>query len=53
MTNPLPAGTTAQEKMRRQIAAILEANPQAIYPCLLALSDATATFDPRRQAGAA
>lgn len=49
---PLPAGTEDQEALRRDIAAILEANPHVIYPALLALSDATATFDPRRQGAA-
>lgn len=46
---PLPAGTPDQEKMRTAIAAILEANPHAIVPCLLALSDATAAHDPRHR----
>ena len=45
---PLPAGTDAQERMRTAIADILTANPAAIVPCLLALSDATAAHDPRR-----
>lgn len=45
---PLPAGTAEQEKMRRDIAAILTKNPEAITPYLLALSDATAAHDPRR-----
>ena len=39
---PLPAGTPDQEKMRAAIADILTANPHAVIPCLLALSDATA-----------
>lgn len=47
---PLPAGTPDQEKMRRDIAAILTKNPHAITPCLLALSDAVAEHDPRRDA---
>ena len=46
---PLPAGTPDQEKMRRDIAAILEANPHAVIPCLLALSDATSAHDPRNR----
>ena len=47
---PLPAGTPDQEKMRRDIAAILTKNPHAITPYLLALSDAVAAHDPRRDA---
>ena len=46
---PLPAGTDDQERMRTAIADILTANPAAIVPALLALSDATAAHDPRRQ----
>lgn len=44
---PLPAGTDDEERMRRDIAAILTKNPESIVPCLLALSDATAAHDPR------
>lgn len=47
---PLPAGTDGEEKMRRAIADILAANPEAIYPALLALSDAFAEHDPRPRA---
>lgn len=46
---PLPAGTPDQEKMRAAIADILTASPELIYPCLLALSDATSHHDPRRR----
>ena len=46
---PLPAGTDAQERMRTAIADILTASPELIYPCLLALSDATSHHDPRRR----
>jgi len=46
---PLPASDEATEKMRSTIAGILEANPEAIVPTLLALSDATAAHDPRRR----
>lgn len=46
---PLPPSDDETEKMRRKIAAILEANPEAIVPCLLALSDATSHHDPRRR----
>ncbi|MGX1857358.1 hypothetical protein ACWIFB_07970 [Dietzia sp. NPDC055340] len=45
----LPAGTEEQETMRRKIADILTANPEAIYPALLALSDAADAHDPRRR----
>ena len=46
---PLPAGTPDQEKMRAAIADILTASPELIYPCLLALSDATSHHDPRHR----
>lgn len=46
-TVPLPAGTDGEERMRRDIAAILAKNPEAIFPALLALSDAFAEHDPR------
>lgn len=50
---PLPASDEETEIARRKIAAYLEANPEAILPTLLALSDATAAHDPRHQADAA
>ena len=46
---PLPPSDEETEKMRRKIAAILEANPEAIVPATLAISDATAAHDPRRR----
>lgn len=45
---PLPPSDEATETMRAAIADILTANPAAILPTLLALSDATAAHDPRR-----
>lgn len=47
---PLPPSDEATETMRHKIAAILVKNPHAVIPCLLALSDATAAHDPRRDA---
>lgn len=47
MTDHSP--TPDQQQMRRRIAAILEAAPESIYPCLLALSDAVAQHDPRHR----
>ena len=44
---PLPSSDDETEKMRRQIAAILEANPHAIVPASLALGDAVKAWDPR------
>lgn len=44
---PLPAGSDGAEKMRRAIAEILAEHPAAIYPALLALSDAVDEHDPR------
>ena len=44
---PLPSSDDETEKMRRQIAAILEASPHAIVPCALALGDAVKAWDPR------
>lgn len=48
LTKPLPVSPDDEtEKMRRQIAAILEANPHAIVPASLALGDAIKAHDPR------
>ena len=44
---PLPSSDEETETMRRQIAAILEANPHAIVPASLALGDAVKAWDPR------
>lgn len=50
-SRPLPVSPDAEtEKMRRQIAAILEANPHAIVPASLALGDAVKAWDPRPRA---
>ena len=46
---PLPPSDEATETMRAAIADILTANPAAIVPCMLALSDATSHHDPRRR----
>lgn len=50
---PLPAGTDDQERIRTAVAAILAQAPEAIVPVTLALSDAVAQHDPRRQDAAA
>ena len=50
---PLPAGTADQERIRTAVAAILAQAPEAIVPVTLALSDAVAQHDPRRQDAAA
>ena len=47
-SKPLPLSPDDEtEKMRRQIAAILEANPHAIVPASLAIGDAIKAHDPR------
>lgn len=47
-SKPLPVSPDDEtETMRRQIAAILEANPHAIVPASLALGDAVKAWDPR------
>lgn len=47
-SKPLPLSPDDEtEKMRRKIAAILEANPSAIVPASLALGDAVKAWDPR------
>ena len=45
---PLPPSDEETETARRKIAAWLTDHPEAIVPTLLALSDATAAHDPRR-----
>lgn len=48
-TVPLPKSDAETERMRAKITDILTANPEAILPALLALSDAAAQHDPRHR----